>query len=146
MDVIAQFEELDNLIRENTKPPVTPKLRSKLSLMREQIEAYQATSDKQDETLATQAQTITKLQEANAALEEKHCKLELKFENGKRCGVTLKSGEFVPYDADTHAVVPNWYNPAWVEFHRIVTQSPRTYKVVGRVPWTEVKEVHNASP
>jgi hypothetical protein len=62
MSMLDQFQELDRLILDNTHPPVVSILRNQLSLLREQTEAYQAASDKQDETLATQANTIAALQ------------------------------------------------------------------------------------
>lgn len=68
MTIITHLQELDNLIVESTKPPVTAKLRNKLALIIEQAEAYQASSDKQDETLAAQAQTIERLITENQKL------------------------------------------------------------------------------
>jgi len=64
MDIVTRLQELDHLIIEQTKPPVTPILRSKLSLIIEEAEAYQASSDKQSQTLARQAETITTMQQA----------------------------------------------------------------------------------
>jgi hypothetical protein len=66
-----QFEKLDDLILEHTVPPVQTLLRNQLALTREQIEAYQMASDKQDETLARQATAIEKLQAENKRLVER---------------------------------------------------------------------------
>ena len=67
--MISQFDKLDDLIIEHTKPPVTSMLRNQLAATREQIEAYQAASDKQVQTVEAQAEMITHLQEHNAKLE-----------------------------------------------------------------------------
>ena len=68
MNIIEHLQRLDALIIEHTEPPVTSMLRRELSFATEQCEAYQASSDKQDQTLARQAQTITALQEENNQL------------------------------------------------------------------------------
>ncbi len=65
MSILDQFQKLDNLIIEHTQPPVRTVLRNQLALAREQVEAYQASSDKQDETLARQAEAIAELQKEN---------------------------------------------------------------------------------
>ena len=56
MNMIDQFQKLDDLILSRTTPPIQAELRNQLALMREQIEAYHAASDKQDQTLSTQAE------------------------------------------------------------------------------------------
>jgi DNA repair exonuclease SbcCD ATPase subunit len=66
MSMAIQFQKLDDLIIEHTQPPVRTILRSQLALAQEQIEAYQASSDKQDETLAKQAETIERLMKENS--------------------------------------------------------------------------------
>jgi hypothetical protein len=71
MSILDQFQKLDDLIILHTKPPVTTILRGQLALTREQIEAYQASSDKQDQTLAAQAETIERLMKENEALKAK---------------------------------------------------------------------------
>ena len=68
MNMIESLQRLDESILEHTKPPVAAILRNQLSLIREQCEAYQAASDKQDNTLAKQIETIEKLQGEIAAL------------------------------------------------------------------------------
>jgi len=68
MSMIDQFQKLDDLIVERTTPEVCAMLRNQLSLTREQIEAYQESSDRQDQTLATQAKTIATLQDENKKL------------------------------------------------------------------------------
>ncbi len=68
MNIIEHLQRLDALIVEHTKPPVTAMLRRELSFATEQCEAYQASSDKQDQTLERQAQTIAALQDQNKQL------------------------------------------------------------------------------
>lgn len=63
-----QFQRLDELILENTSPPVQVILRNQLHLTREQIEAYQEASNKQDATLARQAERIEEFLEENKKL------------------------------------------------------------------------------
>jgi hypothetical protein len=72
MSILDQFQRLDDLIIEHTKPPITAMLRGQLALTREQIEAYQASSDRQDETLAKQAELIATLQDKIKRLESKN--------------------------------------------------------------------------
>jgi len=67
MSIIEHLQELDALVIKHTLPPATPILRAKIQVMAEQIEAYQASSDKQDETLARQAAAIKELMEDKAA-------------------------------------------------------------------------------
>lgn len=69
MSMIDQFQKLDDLIVEHTQPPVRAILRNQLALTREQVEAYQAASDKQDQTLAKQAEAIAELQKAKAEVD-----------------------------------------------------------------------------
>jgi hypothetical protein len=76
MNLIEQLTDLDRRIIDLTKPPITTELRNKLSLAIEQAEAYQAASDKQDNTLAKQVETITKLQEENKKLIEANTERE----------------------------------------------------------------------
>jgi hypothetical protein len=95
MSMIDQFQKLDDLIKKHTESEVTTILRGQLALTQEQVEAYQAASDKQDRTLSSQAEAIAELQEenkelvaANAALQEENKKLiattvELRQENEK---------------------------------------------------------------
>ena len=71
MSLMDQFQKLDDLIREHTSPPVQTVLRNQLALTREQIEAYQAASDKQDVTLQKQAEAIAELQEEKRKLLER---------------------------------------------------------------------------
>ncbi len=68
MSIIEHFQKLDDLIIEHTKPPVTSVLRHQLTLTQEQIEAYQASSNKQAETLTTQIKTIERLMIENETL------------------------------------------------------------------------------
>ncbi len=68
MSILDLFQKLDDLIVEHTQPPAQSILRNQLALTREQIEAYQAASDKQDQTLAAQIQTIERLMKENEAL------------------------------------------------------------------------------
>jgi DNA-binding MarR family transcriptional regulator len=68
MSILDQFQKLDDLIVKHTQPPVRTILRNQLALTREQVEAYQAASDKQDQTLAAQMQTIERLMKEKEAL------------------------------------------------------------------------------
>lgn len=68
MNLIEELQRLDELIIKHTQAPVTATLRNQLSRAMEQCEAYQASSDKQDETLARQAETIDRLTKENQAL------------------------------------------------------------------------------
>jgi predicted nucleic-acid-binding Zn-ribbon protein len=61
MSIPLQFQELDDLIVKHTAPPVTPILRSKLSTLREQVEAQTNVADE----LAT-------LKKAHTALQNEH--------------------------------------------------------------------------
>lgn len=67
--MIDQFQKLDDLIIEHTQPPVLAMLRNQLALTRGQVESYQAASDKQDETLATQVETIDRLMKEKEAID-----------------------------------------------------------------------------
>jgi uncharacterized membrane protein YqiK len=64
MSMLDQFQKLDDLIIEHAQPPVRTMLRNQLALTREQVEAYQAASNKQDETLTRQAEAIAGAQKA----------------------------------------------------------------------------------
>jgi chromosome segregation ATPase len=68
VSILDQFQKLDDLIIERTQPPLRTELRNQLALTREQVEAYQESSDKQDKTLAAQLETITSLQDEIARL------------------------------------------------------------------------------
>ena len=68
MNIIEHLQRLDALIVNHTRPPVTAILRNQLALCTEHVEAYQASSDKQDHTLATQIETIERLMKENANL------------------------------------------------------------------------------
>ena len=61
MNIVDQFQKLDDLIVEHTQGQARSLLRNQLALLREQVEAYQASSDKQDDTLAAQLQRISEL-------------------------------------------------------------------------------------
>jgi hypothetical protein len=65
--ILSQFQRLEELIIEHTRAPTTIILRNQLNLVREQIEAYQASSDRQDKTLAAQLETVTALQKQIAS-------------------------------------------------------------------------------
>lgn len=74
MKMIIDLQKLDALIVEHTHPPVTSILRHQLSLVTEQAEAYQESSDKQDNTLSEQIKTINRLMEENTALKNEATK------------------------------------------------------------------------
>jgi hypothetical protein len=98
MGILDQFQKLEDLIIEHTQPPTRTRLRNQLALTREQLEAYQASSDRQDHTLSRQAKTITTLQKANQELVAKYEKPD---RERHKIGVTLNSGRKVIYDADS---------------------------------------------
>jgi hypothetical protein len=77
MSMLDDFAKLETLIIENTEPAVQARLRSQLSIVRERVEAYQASSDRQDQTLKEQLNTIERL------TEEKN-RLIAELENQKR--------------------------------------------------------------
>lgn len=52
MNITLAFQDLDDLIIKNTSPPATPILRNKLSLLREQTEAYITEKEKVGALLA----------------------------------------------------------------------------------------------
>ena len=81
MSMIEQFQKLDDRIMEHTTSSVRTILRNQIALAREQVEAYQASSDKQDETLARQAKAIAELQQANANLEKQLTDLKASNQN-----------------------------------------------------------------
>ena len=134
MSMIAQFQKLDDLIGENTRPPVTAILRNQLALMREQVEAYHASSEKQDETLAKQIQNTEALASEYKAFKSKH------LENHK-VGVTLKNGEVKLYPGNTYAILPNKTAPVMVEFRK-KSEDGSTFVEVGHVNWTDVATLH----
>ena len=68
MNILSHLQKLNDLIIEHTKPPVTAKLRNKLSLAIEQAEAHSAAVDRQEQTLATQIETIERLEKEKQAL------------------------------------------------------------------------------
>lgn len=134
MSMIDQFQKLDDLIFELTQDKVRATLRHQLALTREQVEAYQATSDKQDKTLAKQAETIAELQSRNQEFERKH-------QDRHNVGVTLKNGRTVFYPANTYALLPNINAPTTIEF-RMLDKIKHTYRAVGHAQWSDVSEVH----
>jgi phage-related minor tail protein len=95
MSMIDQFQKLDDLIVEHTLPPVQTMLRNQLALTREQIEAYQAASDNQDQTLAAQIKTIEGLMKEKSAVDAQLAALKtedirihrmIEFRRSKRTG------------------------------------------------------------
>ena len=80
MSILGQYQKLDDLILKLTVPPVCPKLRNQLALAREQVEAYQAASDKQDQTLARQAEAIVDHEQKNAQANKVIMRLKLEKE------------------------------------------------------------------
>jgi hypothetical protein len=65
MNILSHLQELDDLIIEHTKPPVTPILRSKLAFCIEQADAHSSAVERQEKTLATQIETIERLMKQN---------------------------------------------------------------------------------
>ena len=68
MNILTHLQELDDLIVEHTKPPVTPILRNKLAFCIEQAQAHAAAVERQEKTLATQIETIERQRKSEAAL------------------------------------------------------------------------------
>jgi len=135
MSMIDQFQKLDALIVEHTQPPVTGVLRGQLALTREQVEAYQAASDKQDQTLAAQVEAMATLQSEKQAL-------IAKYEQPDKVGVTLKNGQTIFYSANSYVLLPNKISAAIIEF-RMVDKARGTYREVAHAKWSDVSEVHN---
>ena len=136
--MIDQFQKLDELIVEHTQPPIRTMLRNQLALTREQVEAYQAASDKQDHTLSRQAKTIAALQKTNQDFVEKY---EKPHAEKHKIGVTLKNGQKAMYDADAYAILPNSRAPQMVEFRR-TDKAKQTYRRVAHAKWSEIAELH----
>jgi rubrerythrin len=119
MSMIDQFQKLDDLILEHTEPPVTAKLRNQLALTREQVEAYQARSDKQEKTLATQAETITKMQQQLAEYDK------WEQENTRYVLRQLDSGGFIYSLKPTQELddPPHWLcTNCYAERHKSILQ------------------------
>lgn len=68
MNIVTQLQELDALIIEHTRPPVTAILRNKLSMAIEQAEAHTDAVARQDQTLSRQAEEIQRLMLENKNL------------------------------------------------------------------------------
>ena len=83
MGILDQFQMIDDLIFKLTVPPVRTELRHQLAAAREQVEAYQASSDKQDETLARQVEAIAALEEKNMKAGKQIAKLQAEKEDLK---------------------------------------------------------------
>jgi len=75
MNILTHLQELDNLIVERTKPPVTAVLRNKLSLAVEQAEAHSSAVERQEQTLARQIEAMAQLQKENQHLVAENQKL-----------------------------------------------------------------------
>lgn len=65
MNIVTHLQELDNLIIEHTKPPVTAMLRNKVAFCLEQAQARAADVERQEQTLAKQIETIERLVKEN---------------------------------------------------------------------------------
>ena len=61
MNILAHLQELDNLVVEHTKPPVTALLRNKLAFCIEQAQARASDVERQEQTLSRQIETIDRL-------------------------------------------------------------------------------------
>ncbi len=68
MNIVTHLQELDNLIIEHTKPPVTAMLRNKVAFCIEQAQARAADVERQEQTLSQQIETIERLSKSEAAL------------------------------------------------------------------------------
>lgn len=68
MNILTHLQEIDDLIVEHTKPPITPILRNKLAFAIEQAEAHSSAVEKQERTLAKQVKTIERLMKENEEL------------------------------------------------------------------------------
>jgi cell division protein FtsB len=102
MNIVEHLQRLDTLIIEHTKPPVTAILRHELSLATEQGEAYQASSDKQDQTLAAQAQKIDQLMKENQDLIAANAQLQAPHRRvGLVGGLPVSVPDYVPPGCDT---------------------------------------------
>jgi hypothetical protein len=82
MNILTQLLELDNLIIEHTKPPVTAILRSKLAFALEQADAHSDAVARQDETLSRQIETIERLIKENADKDKRLAEIKAKETQG----------------------------------------------------------------
>ena len=141
MNIVNLLQELDNLIIEHTKPPITTKLRNKLSLALEQAEAHSEAVIKQDRTLATQIETIDRLMKKN---QELNADIAQRNTERIKVGVTLNDGTRRMYDANAYQFIPNKNAPQIVEF-RMLDKAKNTFREVAHVRFSEIKEVHGPS-
>jgi hypothetical protein len=76
MNIVTHLQELDDLIIEHTKPPVTAMLRNKVAFCIEQAQARAADVERQEQTLARQIETIQTLRDAKAQVDAELAKLK----------------------------------------------------------------------
>jgi hypothetical protein len=76
MNILSHLQELDDLIIEHTKPPVTTILRHKLAFALEQAEAHSTAVERQEQTLSRQVETIDGLMKANQSKDAELAKLK----------------------------------------------------------------------
>src|SRR2546430_1744245 len=79
MNILRELQELDDLIIEHTKPPITAILRNKLAFCIEQATAHVGAVDRQSLTLSTQVETIERLVEENKAVVSQNAALIKKY-------------------------------------------------------------------
>src|SRR5262245_46087810 len=70
MNITKELQDLDNLIVEHTKPPVTAILRNKLHPLREQMEAYIDAKEKESSQHAQLAKAHESLKAEHAGLKQ----------------------------------------------------------------------------
>ena len=70
MNILPHLQELDDLVIEHTKPPLTAMLRNKLAFCIEQAAAHFDAVERQSQTLNTQMETIARLMMEKAVVEK----------------------------------------------------------------------------
>lgn len=76
VNITLQLQILDDLIVENTLPPVTSRLRNQLHPLREQLEAYIEANERMAVDYAKLKTAHVKLEETHSALKQSHANLE----------------------------------------------------------------------
>jgi len=97
MNILRELQELDDLIIEHTKPPITAILRNKLAFCIEQATAHVDAVDRQSLTLSTQVETIERLVAENKAVVSQNAALIKKYETP---------------DSDTPPIIFKQYGPS----------------------------------
>ncbi|MCP5528523.1 MAG: hypothetical protein H7A47_17165 [Verrucomicrobiales bacterium] len=100
MNIVTHLQELDDLIIEHTKPPVTPMLRNKVAFCIEQAQARAADVERQEQTLTKQIETIERLMKENQDIVSQKQALELEIARRDSDDATGFSGGVSAYKED----------------------------------------------